>query len=256
MVTPGRKVDGVYRLGCDIGGTFTDFALMDSDTGKITIDKCLTVPQDPSEGIKEGIEKLSKVDSEFIQNVEYIIHGTTLVINTIIERKGAKTALITTKGFRDILEIRTEWRYDIYDLTAGFQEPLVARYLRKEIDERINSQGKVIKDINLNEVESLLQDLDENGVESIAVCLLHSYINPVHENIIEKIVSERYPHISISTSSKVLPEIREYQRTSTTVANAYVKNLFSGIFFNIGQCINIPRIQHQWLFTNCMRSLS
>lgn len=227
MAKAGGNVAKVYRLGCDIGGTFTDFALIDSDTGGIIIDKCLTVPQDPSEGIKDGVEKLKEMDPEFLQKVEYIIHGTTLVINTLIERKGAKTALITTKGFRDILEIRTEWRYDIYDLAAGFQDPLVPRYLRKEIDERINSQGKIVKKINLREVEKLLQGLDDNGVESTAVCLLHSYINPTHENVIENILSEKYPHISISISSKVLPELREYQRTSTTVANAYVKSLFS-----------------------------
>lgn len=227
MGMAGREEMKVYRLGCDIGGTFTDFALIDSNTGEIIIDKCLTVPEDPSEGIKDGLHKFMISDPDFLKKVEYIIHGTTLVINTIIERKGATTALITTKGFRDILEIRTEWRYDIYDLSASFQEPLVPRFLRKEIDERINSQGKVIKDINSDDVENLLRNLDANGVQSIAVCLLHSYINPIHEEVIEKIVKDKFPHISISISSKVLPEIREYQRTSTTVANAYVKNLFS-----------------------------
>jgi len=217
----------MYSLGCDIGGTFTDFALLNQVTGEVNVHKCLTTPRDPAEAVKIGAKELMKVIPDYLPKTEDVIHGTTLVINAVIERKGAKTGLITTKGFRDALEIRRELRYDIYDLFADFPPPLVPRYLRKELNERIFSNGEVLKKARNEEIHRLLSDLINEGVESIAVCLLHSYKNPVHEKFVKKIASEIYPAISLSLSSEVLPEIKEYERMSTTVMNAYVKPLFS-----------------------------
>ncbi|RLC15999.1 MAG: hydantoinase/oxoprolinase family protein, partial [Deltaproteobacteria bacterium] len=216
-----------YRLGCDIGGTFTDFVLLNDKTGEFRINKCLTTPTDPSEAVEQGIRQLlenPKTESDFMPHLEEIIHGTTLVINAIIERKGARTGLITTKGFRDVLELGREIRYDAYNIFAEYPEPLAPRYLRKEVHERIASDGRVIREIVPEEVEKVLAELSDMGVESLAVCLINAYENPAHEIKIREIVENsafRIPHSSFSY--EVLPQIREYERTCTTVTNAYVK---------------------------------
>lgn len=141
-----------YRLGCDIGGTFTDFVLVDDETGEIRINKCLTTPHDPSEAVETGIRQLLERGTDFMPHLREIIHGTTLVINAIIERKGAKTGLITTKGFKDVLELGRELRYDAYDIFAEYPEPLVPRYLRKEVNERVYSDGRVLVPLDEEEV--------------------------------------------------------------------------------------------------------
>lgn len=212
----------VYRLGCDIGGTFTDFVLLDAGTGEVKIHKCLTT-KDPSEAVEEGMRKLSLHLS--IDKMAEVIHGTTLVINAIIERKGATTALITTTGFRDVLELGREIRYAPYDIFAEVPEPLVPRRLRLEVDERVRSDGAILQPLDIEKTRELLGALPDMGVESIAVCLINSFENPVHEKMIQKIIAEKMPDISQSISYEVLPQIREYERTSTTVANAYVKPL-------------------------------
>jgi len=217
--------DRIYRLGCDIGGTFTDFVLLNDRTGEMTINKCLTTPKDPSEAVEEGIKEMLKKISSFVGQLEEVIHGTTLVINAIIERKGAKTGLITTRGFRDILEIGNEKRYDNYDIFAEYPEPLVPRPLRQEVDERILSDGRILKKLSPKDVKAVLSKLIDMGIESLAVCLMNSFENPVHELEIKDIVLKEKPELSISISCEVLPQIREYERTSTTVANAYVKPL-------------------------------
>jgi len=214
-----------YRLGCDIGGTFTDFVLLDEKTGKMHIHKCLTTPKDPSDAVEIGIKELEREVSGYISSLYEIIHGTTLVINSIIERKGAKTGLITTKGFRDVLELRREIRYAPYDIFAEFPKPLVPRRLRLEVDERIRSDGTILKPLNEKEAQEVVKRLVDMGVESIAVCLINSFENPVHEYMIKEIIEREYPEISVSISYEVLPQIREYERTSTTVTNAYVKPL-------------------------------
>ena len=155
--------------------------------------------------------------------IEEIIHGTTLVINPIIERKGAKTGLITTRGFRDVLELGRELRYDAYDIFAEYPLPLVPRSLRYEVSERITVDGRVIKTLDEPEVHQVLAELLEQGIESIAVCLINSYENPVHEKKIQEIIQQAAPDLSLSTSFEVLPQIREYERTCTTATNAYVK---------------------------------
>jgi N-methylhydantoinase A/oxoprolinase/acetone carboxylase beta subunit len=217
--------DKHYRLGCDIGGTFTDFVLLDDRTGELHINKCLTTPRDPSDAVEQGIKELLERLPGFVSELDEVIHGTTLVINSIIERKGAKTGLITTKGFRDVLELGREIRYAPYAIFAGFPEPLIPRRLRLEVDERVRSDGTVLKPLDPEEVNAVARRLIGEGVESIAVCLLNSFENPAHELRIKEAIEGMAPGVSVSISYEVLPQIREYERTSTTVTNAYVKPL-------------------------------
>lgn len=214
-----------YRLGCDIGGTFTDFVLLNDRTGEIRTGKCLTTPRDPSDAVEEGIRALERSAPSFVAEMDELIHGTTLVINSIIERKGARTGLITTKGFRDVLEIKREIRYAPYDIFAEFPRPLVPRRFRIEVDERVRSDGSVLKTLDPEEARRAVQMLLAMGAESIAVCLINSFENPVHELMLEEIIKKEAPAVSVSISYRVLPQIREYERTSTTVTNAYVKPL-------------------------------
>ncbi len=215
--------NGNYRLGCDIGGTFTDFVLINDHTGEFQINKCLTTAGDPSDAVEQGIREMLERTPGFMPEIEEIIHGTTLVINAIIERKGAKTGLITTKGFRDVLELGRELRYDAYDIFAEYPLPLVPRSLRHEVAERVTSDGQVIEALDGPEVQKVLSGLLDLGIESLAVCLINSYENPVHEKMIKDIVTQEAPGLSLSTSFEVLPQIREYERTCTTATNAYVK---------------------------------
>jgi N-methylhydantoinase A/oxoprolinase/acetone carboxylase beta subunit len=210
-------------LGCDIGGTFTDFFLFRESTGEVWVEKHPTTADDPSIGVILGLKKFEEKVGNYLPMVKNFIHGTTLVINAVIERKGATTGLVTTHGFRDILEMRTESRYDIYDLFQQVPRPLVPRYLRKGVNERTHASGSIIRRVNKSELCSALDEMIAEQIESIAVCLLHSYANPHNEEIIGEIISQRYPELSVSLSSEVCPEIREYERTVTTVVNAYTK---------------------------------
>ena len=218
-----QLTDARYRLGCDIGGTFTDFVLVNNETGEFYTNKCLTTPSDPSDAIEQGVRELGDQLPGFMDNVEEIIHGTTLVINAIIERKGARTGLITTKGFRDILELGREKRYDAYDIFSEYPEPIVPRYDRTEIDERMRFDGKILKDVDENEVLTVLERFKQEGIESIAVCFINSYENPANEKKIKGIIEREAEDIFLSSSFEVLPEIKEYERTCTTAVNAYVK---------------------------------
>jgi len=213
------------RLGIDVGGTFTDFVLLDDTTGQVRTYKCLTTPRDPAEAIVEGMRGLTHQVPGYIDQLEEIIHGTTLVINAIIERKGARTGLITTQGFRDVLELRREMRYAPYDVFAQFPEPLVPRYRRLEVNERLRADGSVLQPLDAAEARTAVRALADLGVESVAVCLLNSFENPAHELALKQILAEDFPSASVSISYEVLPQIREYERTSTTVTNAYVKPL-------------------------------
>jgi N-methylhydantoinase A len=213
------------RLGIDIGGTFTDFVLLDDATGRIITFKCLTTPGDPSDAIEAGIAGLEKLAPGFMKGLEEIIHGTTLVINAIIERKGARTGLITTEGFRDVLELGREMRYAPYDVFAEFPEPLAPRQWRLEVRERLRADGSLLRPLDETEARETVRALKDSQVDSIAVCLLNSFENPVHELALKRIIGEEFPSASVSISYEVLPQIREYERTSTTVTNAYVKPL-------------------------------
>jgi N-methylhydantoinase A len=209
-----------HILGSDIGGTFTDFALLDESSGEIRIHKRLTTPSDPSAAVAAGI---AAFDAQRLRDVGTHVHGTTLVINAVIERKGARTGLITTSGFRDVLAIGREKRYDAYDLRISFPEPLVPRQRRMEIRERLHASGRVLEALDAASVRAALSALLEQGIESLAVSLLHAYRNPAHELAVRAIVAEMAPDLPVSLSSRVLPEINEFERTSTTVVNAYTQ---------------------------------
>jgi len=213
------------KLGCDIGGTFTDFLLIDQATGKIETEKCLTTPTDPSLAVLEGVNLLAERQPGFPASAESILHGTTLVINAIIERKGALTGLLATKGFRDALELRKSLRYDYYDLFIEFPKPIVPRYLRQGVTERTFYNGQVYVPLDEDDLDLAMAEFTRHGVESVAVCFLHSYANSANEKKAKALLAEHFPSLSVSLSSEVLPEVREYERTSTTVVNAYVKPL-------------------------------
>jgi N-methylhydantoinase A len=225
--------DKYYRLGCDIGGTFTDFVLLNDRTGRIQTDKRLTTPHDPSEAVGKGIRALGASTPDFVAKLDELIHGTTLVINSIIERKGARTGLITTKGFRDVLEIGRELRYAPYDIFAEFPKPLIPRRYRIEVDERVRSDGSILKALDPEEAKLAVRTLLDMKVESIAVCLINSFENPSHEFMLRDIIVREAPDISVSISYHVLPQIKEYERTSTTVTNAYVKPLTGRYLSNL-----------------------
>ena len=211
------------RVGVDIGGTFTDLLVFDIGSGRFQVGKTLTTPDDPSRAVTAGLTAVLAEAGVTPAAVRQIVHGTTLVTNAIIERKGAQTALITTKGFRDAVEIGREHRYDMYDIFLELPEPLVPRRRRLELDERVLSDGEVLTPVDPGEVEALARQLAADGVEAVAVALLHSYRNPAHERRVEAILNEFAPDLIVSTSSDVVPEIREYERTSTTIANVYVR---------------------------------
>lgn len=210
------------RIGVDVGGTFTDFVMVDEGREQIFTGKRLTTPGDPSVAIIEGAERLLGEAKTPIGEVDSIVHGTTLVTNTVIERKGARVGLITTKGFRDSLEMGGEIRYDLYDLFLERPEPLAPRYLRVEVDERIDADGRVLRPLSRESVRAAAQQLLRDGVEAIAVCFMHSYRNDGHEKLAKDVLLEMAPKLPVCISSEVAPEIREFERGSTAVANAYV----------------------------------
>lgn len=215
----------LYRVGVDIGGTFTDIFLLSESGDKVAIGKVLTTPRNPAEAVVNGLRELLAEQNILPETVTHLVHGTTLITNAIIERKGVKTGLITTKGFRDALEIGRERRYDIYDISLENPEPLVPRFLRREVTERLDNTGQVLIPLDPAEALNVVRGLVADGVEALAVCLLHSFRNPTHELLMKKLSAEEFPWLACSLSCEVVPEIREYERTSTTVANVYVQPL-------------------------------
>ena len=218
---------GRYRIGVDVGGTFTDFILADAVQGRLHLHKCLTTPEDPSIGALAGLSDLLHAAGLRLGDVAHIVHGTTLVTNAIIERNGARLGLLTTRGFRDVLEMGTEQRYDIHDLFLTFPEPLAARRDRREIAERMSRDGTVLEAIDPDAVRREVRALVEDGVEALAVCFLHAYKNPAHERLVRDLVRAEFPDLPVSISSDVHPQINEYERSATTAANAYVQPLVS-----------------------------
>jgi len=213
------------RLGIDVGGTFTDVVLIDDRSGQIHYTKVLTTPRNQAEGVVNGIEKILAATGRTMAEVDYLVHGSTIGTNALIERKGAKTGLITTEGFRDVLEIARIERPDegLYDMTVDLPEPLVPRYLRVEVRERVGADGQVVTPLDEDSARRAVEYLKQEGVESIAVCLLFSFLNPAHERRIREICQEIHPEAYVSLSSEIAPEFREYERTSTTVINAYLQ---------------------------------
>src|ERR1043166_5088945 len=215
------------RVGLDIGGTFTDFVLYDGERRRIALYKCLTTPHDPSVAALAGLEELTAQAGIAVGDIGEIIHGTTLVTNAIIERRGAKVGLLTTQGFRDALEMGTEQRYDIYDLFLKFPAPLVPRRRRIEIPERMDARGRVVTPLDLAAVRAAARHLLDDGVAAIAVCFLHAYRNPVHERAAAALLEAEFPQLAVSASCEVVAELREYPRAVTTCANAYVQPLMA-----------------------------
>jgi len=238
-------------VGIDIGGTFTDFIAVDELSGSITAWKCLTTPEDPSTGLFNGLHELLIKLDRTVEQISKIVHGTTIASNTIIERKGAKTCFITTKGFRDLLFMRREDRYDMYDLQIRFSEPLVPRYLCVEVTERVGYDGKILLSLDPQEVRGKIEDLVKgHGIESIAVCFLHSYTNPAHELLVREIVRKSFPEIYVSISSAV-PMIKEYERASTTVVDAYVKPVIARYLEGIRKRLNQKGFSGSFYMMNC-----
>jgi N-methylhydantoinase A/oxoprolinase/acetone carboxylase beta subunit len=215
-------------LGVDIGGTFTDFVLLDTATRRIWTEKLLTDPARPDSVVLQGTSRLLEKCRMGARDLGYVVHGTTLVTNAVIERRGSPTWLITTKGFRDVIEIGREKRYDIYDLHLVNPAPLVERSRRLEIDERTAAGGEVVREPSRDELRALLRDLPRGQAQAIAVVLLHSWRNPGNERTLGAWLREELgPDTSISLSSDVSPEMGEFERTSTTLINAYVQPLVS-----------------------------
>lgn len=212
-------------LAVDIGGTFTDVVVLDQRTGRFHAHKELTTPDNPARGVVTGIARLFAREGLACADVGRIVHATTLFTNALIERRGARTGLITTAGFRDTLEIGHERKYELYDLHLPLPEPLVRRSLREEAIERIGPDGGIEQPLDAGSLRAAAARLVDKGVESLAVVFLHAYANPSHEQAAGRILAEAHPGLPVSLSSEVAPQIREYDRTSTTVANAYIKPL-------------------------------
>jgi N-methylhydantoinase A len=212
------------RIGIDVGGTFTDIVLIDDVSGQIHYTKVLTTHENLAEGVISGIDKiLGMVGTSFAQ-VDYMVHGTTIGTNALIERKGARTGLITTEGMRDVLEIGRIERPDagLYDIFVDTPLPLVPRYLRREVRERVGADGRVVVSLDDESTREAVRFLKEQAVQSIAICFLFSFRNPAHEERVREICQEMFPQATVSISSEIAPEFREFERSSTTVINAYL----------------------------------
>ncbi len=226
------------RIGFDIGGTFTDFVLADRRSGALRLHKRLTTPQDPAIGALDGLRQIIDDHGANFADVAEIVHGTTLVTNAMIERNGASTGLITTAGFRDVLEAGTEQRYDIYDLFLSFPDPLVPRHLRLEVTERIDRDGQVVTPLDPDGVRRAARALRDSGVSAVAICFLNAYREPKHEHEAAAIVAEVLPEVAVSVSSEVVAEIGEYARTVTTCANAYVQPVMARYLHRLEQALH------------------
>ena len=220
------------RIGADVGGTFTDVVVVTAD-GALHSTKVLTTYDAPERGILAGIEKLGRDTGLDLGEVDQVVHGTTLATNALIERRGAKTALVTTAGFRDVIETGTESRFEQYDLNIVLPEPLIERKDRYVVTERLNARGEVLVDFDDAGARSLVERLGEQGYESVAVGFLHSYRNGVHEQRFRSLLKETLSDVSVSISSEVSPQMREYERFNTVCANAYVQPLMASYLLRL-----------------------
>src|SRR6516165_978033 len=215
----------MYRIGIDVGGTFTDLVAVD-DLGKTTLAKAPSTPADPSIGVLDGLQSLAETLSltrpTLLGETERIVHGTTVATNALLEHKGARVGLLTTEGHRDVIEMREGLKNDRYNLRLPPPEQLVPRKLRLGVRERLRADGRVEIPLELVSVDRALDQLQEEDVEAIAVCYLHAYRDPSHERVTKEAIERRFPGFYVSLSSDVLPQIKEYERVSTTVVNAYV----------------------------------
>ena len=211
----------VKRVAADIGGTFTDIAAVTED-GELLTWKLPSTPPNFADAVSTGIDALFRKHSIKLSEIDEVLHGCTVATNAILEQKGAKTALITTKGFRDVLEIQRVRVPKLYDPLYEKPSPLVPRNLRFEVDERLDANGRVIRTLDLDQLNEVIEKLKKEDIEAIAICFLHSFVNPTHEEMVETIIKKEFPECFVSISSQILPQKREYERTSTTVINSYV----------------------------------
>ena len=218
---------GQFHIGIDIGGTFTDFSLSHQEQKRLYVHKLPGNPDDPLQSVREGLDTLLAKAGVPLSAVSRITHGTTLIANAVLERKGDITGMLCTRGFISVLDIGREQRYDLYDLRIEYPEPLVPLALRREIDERVDSKGNIQRNLSEREVLEAVQELkSRQGINSLAVCFINSYRNPVHERRACEIVSREFPGIYVSASADVFPSIREYERWTTATVNAYTQSIF------------------------------
>jgi N-methylhydantoinase A len=218
-----------YRVGVDIGGTFTDLVVFNDATGKFAVGKTLTTSHDPSQAIETLLCDTLEREGIAIEDVQQLLHGTTLVTNAIIERTGSRTALLATQGFRDSIEIGRENRYELYDLMLEMPQPLVPRYLRFGVPQRTLSDGATLQELAIAYVEQLARELAANGIEAVAVAFLNSFANPTAEREACAAIERVAPNMRISISSDVVPEIREFERTSTPLRMSTCRIVLKGI---------------------------
>ena len=230
-----RPLGTPTRVAVDIGGTFTDVVLDTGDERFAT--KVPTTHADPAEAVLDGLERVMRIGRRAPGDVSLILHGTTLATNALIERSGAVTALITTQGHRDALEMAQENRFEQYDINIDRPRPLVPRRLRLTVPERMNAAGEVLLALDEEAVQALVPTLEEQGVTSVAIGLLHAYANPAHERRIGALLAESLPDVSITLASEVCPEIREFERLSTACANAYVRPLMARYLTNLSDAL-------------------
>ncbi|MBM3407650.1 MAG: hydantoinase/oxoprolinase family protein [Betaproteobacteria bacterium] len=215
-----------WRVGVDIGGTFTDFALLEPGEGRLFVHKQLTTPDNPARSVLSGLPILLSRAGLVPSAVSAVVHGTTLVTNALIERRGARTGMLVTAGFADVLDIARERRYDMYDLSITYPPPLIPRSLRFEVDERIDSRGIVVKALDPDQVQDATARLAAQGLESVAICLLNSPVNTAHEAQAAELIRSAFPNLYVCTSAEVFPFLREYERWNTACMNAYTGPLF------------------------------
>jgi len=216
----------MFRIGVDVGGTYTDLVATD-ETGRTVFAKSPSTPADQSVGVMAGLEELARrlnvTRAKMLASTDRLVHGTTVATNALLERKGAKVALLTTAGHRDVIEMREGLKPDRYDLRSPPPEPLAPRELRFGVRERLRANGEVLIPLDAKSLDTAIAGIKQSGATSVAVCFLHSYLNPVHELAAVERLAQALPDISISRSSDVLSQIKEYERVSTTIVNAYVE---------------------------------
>jgi N-methylhydantoinase A len=239
-----------YQIGVDIGGTFTDLAIYDEKEGAVKMFKAPSRPDAPSKGVFDVLE-LAAIElgislRDLLSNTEVFVHGSIIGTNAVIQHTAAKVGLICTKGFRDVLYFREGHKPGPYNLKMAYPQPYVPRYLTLPVTERINSQGEVVEPLSEDEVRQAIGKFRECGVEAIAVCLLWSVANPVHERRVAEIIKEEWPEMAVSISSEVQPAIREWQRTSATVLDASIKPLVGEYVADLQQSLNNSGFKHDY----------
>ncbi len=236
-----------FRVGVDIGGTFTDATLVNEATGETHVAKLLSTPEDPSVGFLKALQRLLTENQVDPTALSYVVHGTTVATNAIIEGTIARTGFVTTEGFRDMLEIARQIRPTLYDLQFEKPRPLSPRHLCFGVPERVDARGKVVTPLNEDAVRAVGQALQQQGAHAIAVCLLHSYVNPMHERRVGHILREVFPEASISLSAEIAPEFREYFRASTTLINACVQPIVARYLSRVEASIREYQVEAELL---------